>query len=112
VTGDAAAVREAKALLGKIEAVAVKEATSRFAVKCLHPQISWQLIREAAKSAIRRAEEFKPFKPEIPMELKVEYHNSECAETVSKRIGVVRTDGRTVSCSGNNIMDIYKVLLI
>ncbi len=111
VTGDAAAIREAKALLGKIETVVVKEATSRFAAKCLHPQVSWKLIREAAKRTVTRAEEFKPYKPEVPMELKVEYHNSERAEKVSKNNGAVRIDGRTVSCSGNNIMEIYKVLL-
>jgi D-amino peptidase len=111
VVGDAAAVKEARALLGKIEVVAVKEATSRFAAKCLHPQVSWKLIREAAKKAVKRAEEFKPYKPKIPMELKVEYHNSERAETISKRTGAVRINGRTVVCSGNNIMDIYRVLL-
>ena len=111
VTGDAAAINEAKALLGKIETVAVKEATSRFAAKCLHPEVSWKLIREAAKRATTRAEEFKPYKPDVPMELKVEYHNSERAETILKRNEAVRIDGRTVSCKGNNITDIYSVLL-
>ena len=111
MTGDLAAVREARILLKEIEAVAVKEATSRFAARCLHPQVSWKLIREAAKKATAKAETFKPHKPETPMELKVEYHNSERAKKVTERTGVVRIDGRTASCTGNNIMDIYKTLL-
>ena len=111
VTGDLAAVKEAKALLGNIETVAVKEATSRFAAKCLHPQVSSRMIREAAKRAIIRAKEFQPYKPRKPIELKVEFHNSERAEAVSKRSGVVRIDGRTVSYTGNNMVEVYCTLL-
>ncbi len=111
VTGDLAAAREAQALLKGIETVAVKEATSRFAARCLHPNVSWKMIREAAKKATAKAETFRPFKPETPMELKVEFHNSERAAEISERTGVVRIDGRTVSYTGNNIMDIYRALL-
>ncbi len=112
VTGDSAAVREAQTLLKGIETVAVKEATSRFAAKCLHPQVSWKMIREAANEATAKAETFKPFKPKTPIELKVEFHDSERTTKVSERAGAVRVDGRTVSCTGNNIMDIYKALLL
>ncbi|MEM2130207.1 MAG: M55 family metallopeptidase [Candidatus Bathyarchaeia archaeon] len=110
-TGEASAIREAKALLGNIETVAVKEATSRFAAKCLHPQVSWSMIRLAAERAVKRGNEFKPLKPDVPMELKVQYHNSDRAESVSKRRGAVRIDGRTVLCRGNSILEIYDVLL-
>ena len=111
VTGDLAAVKEAKALLGKIETVAVKEATSRFAAKCLHPQVTRKLILEAAKRTLTRAEEFSPYKPKTPIELKVEYHDSERAEKISKRRGVTRADSRTVLCSGENMLEVYSALL-
>lgn len=111
VTGDLAAVKEAQALLKNVETVAVKEATSRFAARCLHPQVSWEMIRKAAKKATERAETFKPLKPKTPMELRVEFHDSERAARVSERKGTVRLDGRTVSCTGNNILDIYRTLL-
>jgi D-amino peptidase len=94
-----------------IETVAVKEATSRFAARCLHPQVSWKMIREAAKKATTNTEAFKPFKPETPMELRVEFHNSERAAKISERTSITRIDGRTISCTGNNIMDIYRALL-
>jgi len=61
--------------------------------------------------AIIRAKEFQPYKPRKPIELKVEFHNSERAEAVSKRSGVVRIDGRTVSYTGNNMVEVYCVLL-
>jgi len=111
VTGDSAAVREAEALLGKIETVAVKEATSRFAAKCAHPQVTRKLIFDAAKKAVNRADEFSPYKPKTPIELKVEYHDSERAQNVSQRKDVTRTGGRTVSCRGDNILELYSTVL-
>jgi D-amino peptidase len=111
VTGDLAAVREANALLGEIETVAVKEATSRFAAKCLHPKVTRKMISEAAARAVTRAGEFQPHKPRAPVELKVEYHDSERADRVAKRKSVARTDGRTVSCSGDDVLEIYATLL-
>jgi len=111
VTGDSAAVGEAEALLENVETVAVKEATSRFAAKCLHPQMSWKLIRDASRRAISKTGEFCPYKPRLPMELRVEYHDSERAEAISQRKGVTRIDGRTVSFRGSNILEIYEILL-
>lgn len=112
LTGDFAAVREAETLLGKIETVAVKEATSRFAARCLHPKVSRKLIQQAAKRAAARAKEFRPYKPKLPMELRVEYHDSNRAERILKRKGVVSTAGRLVSCRGDNILEIYSTLLM
>jgi len=111
VTGDLAAVREAKALLGEIETVAVKEATSRFAARCLHPKVTWEMISEAAEKAVTRVEKFRPYKLEPPIELRVEYHNSESAERAARRKGVIRVDGRTVSCRGDDILELYVKLL-
>jgi len=111
MTGDSAAVREAKRLLGEIETVTVKEATSRFAAKCLHPKITSKLISEAARRATARVEEFEPYRPKVPFELKVEFHDSERADRAAKRKGVTRIDGRSVSCRGDNVLELYAALL-
>ena len=111
VVGDLAVVEEARSLLGDIETVAVKVATSRFAARCLHPSVTRELIFKAAKKAVLRAGDFAPYKPETPMELKVEFHNSETAERISQRGGVKRLDGRTVSCRGDNILELMSTLL-
>ncbi|MEM1506781.1 MAG: M55 family metallopeptidase [Candidatus Bathyarchaeia archaeon] len=111
VAGDYAAVREAESLLKNVCTVTVKWATSRFAARCLHPKVSQRLIKEAAAAAVRRAGEFKPFKPERPIELKVEFHDSERAERLSHRRGVTRLDGRTVSAKGMTMHEVYLLLL-
>lgn len=112
VTGDSAAAKEAEAFLEGVETVAVKEATSRFAAKCLHPQVSEKLIREAAGRAVAKAGKLCPCKPIVPIELKVAYHDSDRAERISQRKGVIKIDGRTVSSRGSNILEIYTALLM
>lgn len=111
VVGDLAAVEEAKSLLGVIKTVAVKVATSRFAARCLHPSVTRELIFKAAEETVLRAKDFAPYRPEVPMELKVEFHNSETAERISQRKGVKRLDGRTVSRRGSNILELMSTLL-
>ena len=111
VTGDLAAVREAENLLKRVFTVAVKEATSRFAARCLHPTVTHKLIRDAARKSIESIGEIVPYKPKVPIELKVEYHDSERAERVSRRENVIRVDGRTVLARGPNMLEIYSLLL-
>jgi len=110
VTGDLAAVKEAESLLSGVETVAVKEATSRFSAKCLHPSITHKLISEASKRAILKAKELVPYKPQRPMELKVEFQDSDAAERVAKRPGVKRIDGRTVLGCGENILELLALI--
>jgi D-amino peptidase len=112
VTGDLAAVRENEALLGRIMTVAVKEATSEFAAKCLHPQITRKLIKRAAKAAVIKANESRPFRPSVPIELRVEYVEVNRAERIAKRGGMTIIDGRTVACSGDNVLELYNALIM
>jgi D-amino peptidase len=53
VTGDRAACLEARALLGEIETVVVKEGLSRSSASCIQPSQARKLIREAAERAVR-----------------------------------------------------------
>ena len=53
VAGDRAVTEEARALLGEIETVAVKDGVTRTAAQCLHPQVAQDRIRQAAERALR-----------------------------------------------------------
>ena len=113
VAGDAAAVEEARRLLGDVECVAVKRATSMYAAECLHPSVTRKLISEAAERAVRRAAQggLKPFKLSKPVEMVVVYTLPSMAEAVSKRPGVRRLDGRTVSYMGDSVQECMSMLL-
>ncbi|MCZ7573657.1 MAG: M55 family metallopeptidase [Ardenticatenaceae bacterium] len=107
VTGDEEATREAQALLGDVEVVAVKRGLSRGAALCLAPAKAQQLIREAAARALGRLSEFKPFVMPPPYALKIEFLNSERAlqETIRSK-NVERIDARTIVCRGDNLLDV------
>jgi len=97
VTGDAAAVREAKELLGnEIETVIVKYALSRFYARSIHPKRARELIRRAAKRALAKTHLIKPFKLKTPIEVKVEWTTTDVADELERHPGVKRVDARTI----------------
>ena len=97
VTGDEAACREARELLGsEIETVAVKTALGRRAARCLATKVARQRIQEAAGRALRLKDRIKPFQPKLPAEVVVEFHSSDVADSVACSPGVERVDARTV----------------
>ncbi len=106
VSGCRMAVEEAKALLGKVETVAVKEGLSRNFAVCLPPARSRRLIREAAKKAVQNAGGFKPFRVSLPVTVKVEYSHPNYADIQSRTPGVERLDPRTIIIRGDNLLDV------
>ena len=107
VAGDAAAVEEAKRLLGDVEGVAVKRATSMYAAECIHPSITRKMIAEAAEKAVRKCTRglVKPFRLEKPVRMDVVYTLPSIAERVK------RINGRTVSYMGGSVIECMSVLL-
>jgi D-amino peptidase len=63
VTGDRAACARARELLGDIETVAVEHAITRYAARCLAPSVARERIRDAARRAVGRAKDLRPFSP-------------------------------------------------
>ena len=95
VTGDEAAVQEAKNLIPEIEGTTVKWALSereklgalsvRRAVS-LSPLKAQERIREAANRAMARVDSIKPFRIHSPFTLRVEYVQAEYAEAIAKTL--------------------------
>ncbi|MCS7104360.1 MAG: M55 family metallopeptidase [Thermofilaceae archaeon] len=113
VAGDAAAVAEAEELIRNVEGVAVKHATSMYAAKCLHPSLTYKLISIAAQRAVKKSIEgaFKPLSVEKTVEMEVVYTTPAAAESVARRKGVRRVDGRTVSYIGETVTECMNMLL-
>jgi D-amino peptidase len=76
VAGDRATVQEAEALLGDVEGAVVKEGVDRYAARCPHPTVAQGRIEEAAARAIKGIGRFKPYKPEPPLRLVIDYTNT------------------------------------
>jgi D-amino peptidase len=84
LTGDQTAVREAKEVFGEgVETVAVKEGRGRFTAKLLHPSVAQAHIREAAKRAVQRSSEVRPFIAGSPASMGFEFTSTDMAEVCS-----------------------------
>ena len=101
VSADEAGCREAREWLGGVEVAPVKRGLATHSAISLHPADACDLIRERATAALRRLDDFKPFRMEPPFELRVECHTEEQARTRAARINgemvddasyVIRTD--------------------
>lgn len=68
VTGDVAACREACQFLGaEVVTVAVKEGYGRECCRMLAPVRAHELIREAAREALKRVNRCRPYKVQVPL---------------------------------------------
>jgi len=107
VTGDDKVAAEAKALLGKVETVMVKQALNRFVAKCAPPEVTSKKIRAAAKQALSKAKEFKPYKMETPLRFDVEFNSTAIAAVATLLPEVKREGPRLVSFQANTILEGY-----
>src|SRR4029078_10699895 len=81
VTGDQAACREGKELLGDgLETVQVKTALGRFSARHKTPNVARAMIEEGAKRALGNLKAVAPYDPGRPCEIRVEFASPEHAE--------------------------------
>ena len=107
VTGDRAVTEEARALLGEIETVAVKDGVARTAARCLHPQVAQERICQAAERALRLGA--RPLVVPAPITLRVVFQRAQHADVAELVPGSRRVDGRTVEWTGDDMPAVYKV---
>jgi D-amino peptidase len=97
VTGDDAACREGKALLGdSLTTVAVKRGISTRAARMIPPVRARRLIEEGARTSLEGRSAARPYDPGRPCEIKVEFKETSEPTKLSSRAGVELVDPRTV----------------
>src|SRR3954447_18742461 len=97
VTGDRAAGREAKALLGEgLTTVEVKEGLGARAARMLTPKRARELVEEGAKRALSDLKAVPPYDPGKPCEIKVEYKGTSPPQKLRLQSGVELVDDRTI----------------
>lgn len=106
VTGDEAVTAEARALLGEIETVAVKEGVGRTAARCLHPEAARQQIRQAAERAVKL--DVAPFVVPPPVTVRLVFLRASYADMAELAPGSRRVDGRTVEWGGEDMPAAYR----
>jgi len=110
VSGDRAAVDEARELMGAIETVAVKEGLSRNYARGLHPLVARDLIRANAAKALALTDSVQPLELRKPITMRIVYTRSDYAEEKAARLGrgAKLLDARTVEVKLKDITDMFR----
>lgn len=106
VTGDRAVTEEARALLGEIETVAVKEGVTCTAAQCLHPRVAQERIRKAAERAVQLR--VPPYTLASPITLRVSFTGAIHADLAGMAPGSRRINGRTIEWTGEDMPAVYQ----
>jgi len=109
VTGDRAAAREAKALLGDgLTTVEVKEGLGVKTARLLTPKRARELVEEGAKRALSDLKAVAPYDPGKPCEIKVEYKNTAPPQKLRFQSGVELVDDRTIASRADDWWSAWK----
>ncbi|MFC1715955.1 M55 family metallopeptidase [Candidatus Poribacteria bacterium] len=109
VSGDVAACDEARALLGDIETVAVKEGVSRSAGRCINLEEARELIRKGAKQAMGLIGTAKPFVIEPPIRTQIVFTNPSYADNLEYLPFIERIDGCTVAFTTEDFVEAFEL---
>jgi len=108
VSGDEAACREARELLGPIETVAVKEGRGRYCGECLPLDEARRRIREGATLALDRVNELRPFVFDPPVRCEVTFSDPSFADAACLLPRLDRVDGRTIRFVEDDFLEAYR----
>jgi D-amino peptidase len=98
VTGDEAACREGRKLLGDgLTTAAVKKGLGRFSARQLPAARACELIEDAARRAVESRSSVPPYDPGAPCEILVDFNTSDHVEKYRFRAGVKITGSRQIS---------------
>lgn len=108
VTGDDKTAVEAREFLEGIETVEVKKGIGAYAALCLPPARSRNLIYEGALKAMSRKGDWRPFRFEGEVDLRVRFTTASAADRVLRIPGIERVDGCTVRFIAPDFLQAFK----
>jgi D-amino peptidase len=113
VTGDEAACREAKALLGDgLTTVAVKRGIKSDAARNLAPLLAREVIEDGAKNALKDLGAVKPYDPGRPAVIEVDFTRTGEVEKYRGRNGVEITGPRSIAVRADDWWTAWRNLFL
>lgn len=107
--GDDTLAAEVGSIMPATERVITKWAISPSSAKNLSPKASQKRIRAAAKQALARLGEMKPFVVETPVQFEVDFMRPISTYLASDIPGVERKGSRTLCYTGETMLDVVKI---
>jgi D-amino peptidase len=111
ITGDQTACFQAVELLGNLEAVEVKKATSFASAECLLPSTAQKLIQDAAARSIQQLKTGNapmPYKVTEPVLCEIEFRLVQMADRASHLPGSNRLDGTKIALNATDMPSAYR----
>jgi D-amino peptidase len=110
ISGDDAAVAEAKKIVGDLEGAIVKESYGFHSAKTLTPEAARDRIRDAVKRALQNRSRFRPTPAKTPVTLEIQFKNYRPAEILAYLPNVERIDAHSVRFVGKDILEVVRFL--
>ncbi|MFC2082766.1 M55 family metallopeptidase [Candidatus Bipolaricaulota bacterium] len=112
LSGDEATCASARSFIGEwLETAAVKRSIGRESAVCLHPELTAQLIRDAATKAVMAGSSARPCKANLPITLDIEFFKSSMADQAAVFPGARRLDARSVRVEADSVERAYRLML-
>lgn len=112
VSGDSAAVAQAKERMPWIETAITQEAVGTYSAKILPPARAHACIRTATERALERLDEMQTVHIDAPIQLEMRFKDTAMAETASLVPGITRVDGMTCGYTCTDILEAYRVHMV
>ena len=106
MSGDDAAVAEARSLIGDIEGAVLKWNISFHSAKTMMPAAAYRLIGEKVRTALSRLDEFQPLRLTAPITLDVRFKNYRPSQVLAYLPIVERTDSHSIRYVGSSMIEI------
>jgi D-amino peptidase len=111
ISGDQTACAQAAALLGDLETVEVKQATSFSSAECLPPEAAQSLIKATATKSVTRLKAGNAPKPFIvvePVKAAIEFRLVQMTDNACRLPGASRLDGTTIEIPSPDMPTAYR----
>jgi len=110
ISGDDAAVAQARDVIGDLEAAVLKWSISFHSAKTVMPAEAYRRVGDAVRSALGRLDEFEPFVLPTPVTLDVRFKNYRPSQVLEYLPIVERTDSHSIRFVGTDMVEVSRFL--
>ena len=105
VSGDDAAVKEVKSIIGNTEGAIVKESISFHSAKSLHPEAAYDLIAEKTAYAVKNIKKYKPYKIRGPITVSITFKHYQPSQILAYLDMFKRTGSHTIEYKAKDMIE-------
>ncbi len=106
VTGDDKTIKEMRGLVPRTSSAEVKKGISRYSADCINPELTYKMIKDAAKKAM--SVKIKPYTVKSPVTIVVEFTSLEMGNIASWVPGITLVEPRKISCTADSVVETWE----